>query len=163
MRIFRWQQLSYLLRVLPTVLMTACSDSAFIEHRDKQLEAKVAEFFKAGDRQLEIKNTGTGDAIERFCILEPYHSRLTDKENAVVAANEFLEKINLLPEEDYWHILLKANDKYSLVRLRQASIPLLTPTVLHMKGGSCIPEKSIILLKTTVPGRDGTFLKLGVL
>lgn len=135
--------------IVATLALAGCQDSIDATVRDVTLEKGVRDFYLSADKELAVARLSSGKEIHAYCVLEPYEDRLTDRDNAIVSANSFLEAIGLLPEEDYWHVVVEANGSFRLLRLRQQETPLLTPKVKHMGRDSCAAGKALVLRKAS--------------
>ena len=101
-----------------------------------------------------------GSKIDAYCVLEPYEDRLSDKDNLVVPANDFLNQIRLLPQEEYWHIVAKSGGRFTLIRIEQRSVPLFTPKSVYTQK-TCANEKSIVISKSGISTNKSQTVKIG--
>lgn len=147
-------------RLLICLVTVACSDSSYKHARDHRLEAEITAFYVSAESVLALRSTSSGQAIDSYCVLEPYEDRLTDADNSMVPANNFLKYVGLMPEEDYWHVVVSAGGTFSLLRLNQRSVPLATPKSQYMKS-SCVRAPVIMFTKSQDSNSNLVLIKIG--
>lgn len=145
--------------VAQLLAILGCTDTKYSLFRDLSTEEIIKKFYASNLERLEIKSIMNNAPIDAYCVLTSYQSDLADEEDRVVPVNAFLKQINLLGEEDYWHIVVKSSDRYVLVRINARSIPL-APEYSFAKD-SCARENSLVLKKITIPSTRTQTLKIG--
>ncbi len=144
----------------PIVLIAAgCEDSTHSQYRDRQTEERIKSFYATGRERLEISSVTGDSAIDAYCVLVPYQNDLDDKDNLVVPANGFLKQIELQPDEDYWHIVVRSAGRFILLRMAQPSTPLLTPAS-YLKN-SCVVGTTLVIKKSTTRHNKLQTMKIG--
>lgn len=99
--------------------------------------------------------------IDAYCVLGPYESRLSDKDNRTVSANAFFEQIELLGEEDYWHIAARSSERFVLIRINQRSIPLAPESTDLMSRSSCTVARTLVVKKDGTSTNKRQTLRIG--
>lgn len=143
------------------VAISGCADSTHPQYRDQQTEELIRNFYASSRDQLVITSVMGESSIDAYCVLGPYESSLKDKDNLDVPANSFLKQINLLGEEDYWHIVVKSSDRFILIRIDNRSIPIAPESTDLMNRNSCAAVKKLIIKKIKMPANKPQTMKIG--
>lgn len=142
------------------IAISGCADSTHSQYRDQQTEEIIRGFYDSNRERLEITSVMGDSSIDAYCVLGPYESDIRDKDNLAVSANAFLKQIDLLGEEDYWHVVVRSSDRFTLIRINHRSIPLATESTDLMSKSSCAVVKTLVIKKSKTPPNKHQTIKI---
>jgi len=141
--------------------ISGCADSTHAQYRDQKTEEIIRNFYDSNRERLEITSVMGDSSIDAYCVLGTYESSVNNIDNLAVSANAFLKQIDLLGEDDYWHIVVRSSDRFTLIRINHRSIPLAPESTDLMSKSSCGVVKTLVIKKIRMPTNKTQTLKIG--